>query len=234
MELGDAARIISITQLPVIDPSNEDSFSPVHFIAAHVILARTKTLAARLFVFSVSGQRLVNLDQETNEGNAASIFYNNDEKTVIKAGRELGGPLGKLTQLLDKVDRCPAAEVLATLPAQFYIDYDGCEDSSLDSGTEDNQESTDAQFGDVVKDTRLLLLATLLYRRLFPIEDASTKHAPSPPPSPTLKSVKLPLALRRILASTVFDADPDTEDARDQVVDLLAETKRRSRSGGLY
>jgi hypothetical protein len=231
MKVEEVAKTIATMRLPLFDPSDEDSFSPVQHMAVHVVLARTKTLAARQFVSSVSGHRPVNLGNEASI--AAFLSQDNEAKVVIAAGRDLGGSLGELTQLLDKVDRCPTAEVLATVPSyQHYIEHDGSDDdSSSDSGAEGNQRSSDAWFEDAVKDTRLLLLATLLYRRIFPAEDASSKHVLSPPPSPTLKGAELLLALRRILASSAFDADHDTEDARDQVVDILAEMTRRGRSG---
>ena len=223
-----------MTQMLVLDPLDEGSFSPVQHVAAHIVLARTKTLAAQHFIFSVSGQRPVDID---NKGGSpiSALPDDSEARTVVAAGRELGGPLGELTQLLDKVGRCPAAEVLATFPSYgFGIEQDDESESSYskDAG-EGSRKSTDVQSEDAVKDTRLLLLATLLYRRIFPPEDATPPHVLSPPPSPTPKSAELHLALRRALASTAFDANPDTEDARDRVVDLLADT-RRGRSGGLY
>ena len=233
MDIEDAAKIVSTTQIPP-NLSNEDSFSPAHRIATRVILTRTKTLAARQFVSSVSGQRPVNLDNEAKDRAATLLSQDKEAKTIVAAGKELGGLLGELTRLLDKVDRCPAAEVLATLPPhEFEFEHDDESSSSLENSTETAGKSTDAPVEDTVKDTRLLLLATLLYRRIFPAEAASCAHVLSPPPSPTTKSADLHLALRRTLASTAFDADPETEDARDRVVDILA-AMRRGRAGVLY
>ncbi|KAF8503928.1 hypothetical protein JB92DRAFT_3098742 [Gautieria morchelliformis] len=231
IDVDEAGKMVSMTEAPPFDLSNQGDFSPVHCIAAHLVLARTNALAAQQFVSSVSGQRLVDLDHETGDAISPLLSDNKDAKTVVAAGRELGGPLAELTHLLDKIDRCPAAEVLATLPSdEFEFELEDDSSSSSESVGEGSGRSTDVQSEVAVKDTRLLLLATLLYRRIFPAGGATQAHVLSPPPSPSPKNAELQLALRRALASRAFDASPDTEDARDQVVDILAET-RRGRSG---
>jgi hypothetical protein len=235
INVDEAEKMASMAEAPHFDLSNEDDFSPVHCIAAHLVLARTNALAAQQFVSSVSGQRLVGLDHETGDAISTLFSDNKDAKAVVAAGRELGGPLAELTQLLDKIDRCPAAEVLATLPSyEFEFEQEDDSSSSSESVGEVSGRSADLPSEVAVKDTRLLLLATLLYRRIFPAEGVTPPHVLSPPPSPTPKSAGLQLALRRALASTAFDASPDTEDARDQVVDILAETRRGRSGSGLY
>ena len=228
IDVEEVAKTISTTPMAALDPSDEDNFSPVQHVAAHVILARTRTLAAQQFISSVLSHRPVDIDNESGSG--SPHFDDNEAKVVVAAGRELGGTLGELTQLLDKVARCPAPEVLATLPYyDFEIEQDdgGSESSSSDSGHEGSRNNIEAQSEDAIKDTRLLLLATLLYRRIFPTKDVGSAYVLSPPPSPPPKSAELHLALRRALASAAFDANPETEDARDRVVDILAETRRR-------
>ena len=219
MDIENVARNIALAPH---ETTSEDSNaeSPVHHIAAHVVLVRAKALAAHNFVSSVMGARIVDVD--INSGRDPT--HNADAKIVVAAGRELGGMVGALTSLLDKVERCPAAEVLAGLyPQDFEVDID-----SSDSSSEGDTPSIDTQSDEIAKDVRVLLVATLLYRRIFPADekDAVSTHVPSPPPSPTPKSAALHLALRRALASAAFDTSLETEDARDRVVDMLGETRR--------
>ncbi|KAF8582527.1 hypothetical protein K439DRAFT_1661752 [Ramaria rubella] len=239
LDVEDAVKIVQT--LPLLDSSDGEELSPVHRIAAHVVLNRAKTLAARQFVVSVSGLRVLNLYGETGENTVAPASAQDEveAKTVVAAGKELGGSLGDLTSLLDKVGRCSAAAVLATLP-DFEAEVDEAEtepeeseSSSSDGFMSGSSINTDAHCEDTMKDTRLFLLATLLYRRIFPTANANDAFVPSPPPSPTPKSVGLHLTLRRTLASTAFDTNPDTEEARDRVVDVLCSSRLGGRTVGL-
>jgi len=229
MDIEEAARIVVVTPSETCEDGgggDEQRASPIHRIASHVVLIRAKALAANKFVASVSGTRIVDIDGE-NSGEFTPA-HDAEAKAVISAGRELGGGLNELMCLLDKVERCPAAEVLAGLaPCDSELETDSSDaSSSSDSGSDPAPD-------DAAKDVRVLLLATLLYRRIFPSADTAHRHVLSPPPSPTPRSAALHLALRRALASGAFDDNSETEDARDRVVDMLAET-RRGRWGGLY
>jgi len=113
---------------------------------------------------------------------------------------------------------------------------------------------------DMVRDAKLLIMATMLYRYIFTASAASagstatvaplitTTNTTAPTgafPAMTTTTISVPtpsfpkppaamiLALRRALGSTAFDLTPDTEDARDRIVDILAEMGRcAGRVGG--
>jgi hypothetical protein len=155
-------------------------------------------------------------------------------KETIDAGKSLGGRTRDFAEALEKVWGTGVNDV------DDILDDEATEDDAVES------------------EIRSILSALILYRRIFPSSILSCASASgvdpvsfilSPPPSPSRKNADLHLALRRALASDVFDFDgEDVEDqnmsqeqrlgvalehARDRVVDMLVEGERAGRSRGL-
>lgn len=149
--------------------------------------------------------------EEIEEVQAAAA---DDRRKTIEAARSLGGSVSSLGELVDSV--LQGADV--DLSSPFF-------DESL------------AAEGSIDEDLKSILIAVVLYRRMFPMYVGGSKSLSillSPPPSPRLgenTSKELGYKLRRALDSAVFETvDLALEDARDRVVDLIVEGERRGRS----
>lgn len=226
LTLEEAAERIALLQQHPLKNTETVKLTPVGLLAAMLIRERLLQHMSALFVRTV----LPNHSQaEENWVHAEWDIHEEDERRVesINAGKSLGGRTRELAEAVEKV--------WATTGARELDDI-----LDLDQDQADNTE----------REIRALLNALILYRRIFPsailsctgtgIETVS--FILSPPPSPSRKDAQLHLALRRVLASDVFDSrgtlegmDGDLngeklcvalEDARDRAVDMLVEYER--------
>jgi len=202
--------------------------APIRLLATTLIRERLLKHTSFLFVRTVLPAHNQNGTEDNWE---QDHLEENKLKETIDAGKSLGGKTRMFAEALEKV---------------WNTGIDDVEDIRNDDNTE-----TDAAEVEILS----LLSALILYRRIFPSSMLSCGSATgvepvsfilSPPPSPSRKNADLHLALRRALASDVFDFKGDDvedevlseeqrlgitlEDARDRVVDMLVESERAGRS----
>lgn len=208
--------------------------APIGLLATMLVRERLLKHSSILFIRTV-------LPNHSHSGTDYSWMhteqYNLEEekcKETIDASKSLGGRIKTLAEALEKA---------------WTTGIDDIEDIEDDDDT-----SADAAEVEI----RSLLSALILYRRIFPSSILSCASATgvepvsfilSPPPSPSRKNSDLYLALRKALASDVFDFTGEDvederpseeqrlgvalEDARDRVVDMLVESERAGRSRAL-
>jgi hypothetical protein len=208
--------------------------APIRLLAIMLVRERLLSHSSVLFVRTV-------LPNHSHGGTDYNWMYAEQDnleeekrKETIDAAKSLGGRTKKLAEALEKV---------------WTTGVDDIEDIEDDDDT-----GADA----VEVEIRSLLSALILYRRIFPSSILSCASSTgvesvsfilSPPPSPSRKNTDLHLALRRALASDVFDFSGEEiederpseeqrlgvalEDARDRVVDMLVESERAGRSRAL-
>jgi len=154
----------------------------------------------------------------------------NEWRTTIEAARALGGHVEHFGKVFERVWKSGA----------LLDESDLAHEGSTDNGVE--------------SEIKALLLALVLYHRLF-VQDScdspsSTSTLMSPPPSPSskasLKRAQMLLTLRTALGNSVFedvdvvqepvreDIDETSvpiglEDAKDRVVDMIVDVERRER-----
>jgi hypothetical protein len=226
LTLEDAAE-----QLAAIQHDHESAqHAPIRLLANTLIRQRLLKHISLLFVRTV----LPAHNQNSTEDNWVYTEQDHSEekklKETIDAGKSFGGRTRMFAEALEKV---------------WGTGIDDVEDILDD----------DTKLDAVEVEIRALLSALILYRRIFPSSILSCGNATgvepvsfilSPPPSPSRKNADLHLALRRALASDVFDFKGDDaedeiltmeqrlgitlEDARDRVVDMLVEGERAGRS----
>ncbi|KIJ45494.1 hypothetical protein M422DRAFT_29634 [Sphaerobolus stellatus SS14] len=195
------------------------ALDPVEIIAAHIVKERMKEVAREQFVDVV-------LKTNASSNHPSSALSHSQ---LISASRILGSQVAELGKLLDRLQRgCPAEDLLPSSPSsstaglgmdsELEFDFEfgwssggsSASDSGSDAGNHDEEKSSSVPHHDEAK---LFLMATVLYMRVC--ADASFSIS-------DIEKAKESLALRRALASEVFDSE-EVEEARDKVVDLLAE-----------
>ncbi|KAF8501176.1 hypothetical protein BU17DRAFT_102324 [Hysterangium stoloniferum] len=196
-----------------------------------------------------------------------------DDTTVLQAGKELGGRLADLTRMIEKcagsigvgitgVSVASGANtglgMSATTisPSSYLYPHeltDILEESESECSSESEEDGvTGVGEEDMVRDAKLIMMTTMLYRYIFTVSAASagstttaatltttttgptgalpaiTTAATIPIPAPSCPEppAAMLLALRRALGNTAFDLTPDMEDARDRIVDVLADMGR--------
>jgi len=209
------------------------TLAPIGLLATMLVRQRLLKHTSILFVGTV----LPNHIHNDTEHSWMYVEQNSEEekrKETIEAGKSLGGKTRILAEVLEQVWTTGVDDI------EDILDLDDTGGDSVEEGI------------------RSLLSALILYRRIFPssiLSCASTTGVEpvsfilSPPPSPSRKNPDLHLALRRALASDVFDFNGEDagdknpteeqklgvalEDARDCVVDMLVESERAGRSRAL-
>lgn len=202
--------------------------TPIGLLATTLIHERLLKHASVLFVRTVLPDRSPN---DTEVYAKQDDMEEEQRKETIDAGKSLGGRTKELADALDKVWTTGVNNV------SDFMDDEDIQDDGVES------------------EIRSILMALILYRRIFPSSILSCASASgvtfilSPPPSPSRKNSGLHLALRRVLASDAFDFKGEgaedekmsedhqlgviLEDARDHVVDMLVEGERAGRSRAL-
>ncbi|PPQ88539.1 hypothetical protein CVT25_009919 [Psilocybe cyanescens] len=227
LDLDGASALLS-TATTGDKSDGERAFAPVEVLACLVIKDRIKKHLGRLFVNVVSAEDVV-LEDESKEKEKEK--EEREWRRTIDAARELGGRVSVLGTMFERVWKASPSAL---------------EDAELELGEGEGGE-------DEISEIRALLVAVILYRRLFDYGCASPSSSTStllmsPPPSPTsktaLKRSGMMLALRTALGSRVFeDTEAEKqgegeeegelsvglEDAKDRVVDLIVELERKER-----
>lgn len=204
---------------PLIKEREDEDYTPLQLFSCLIVKERVKKHVGKLFVQVVAhpAERGMVNDEGEREEEA--------RRMTVDAARELGGSVGKLGKVFERVWKAASVE-----------------DDDLSSflALEDHE-------------IKALFTALVLYRRVFAAhlhaECGPSSTLLSPPPSPTVtKSVKhaqMLLELRKALGNTVFE-DTDVEgedmeggydssrpfgleDARDRVVDMIVDVERRER-----
>lgn len=201
--------------------------SPLAALAEDAICSFVRKHAETIFLQSVSGEKIEQLESET-------ACY-----AIISAGRSLDNRITSLVDLFEKV-------CCRTIPmSEHLVDTLVLEDQDR-LQTDGEGEEIQGRGDDEI---RALLHAIALFKRIIsspitPTRPSDTsvgahsmaprKNTPSitislpsssmmltPPPSPSRKDAVLKISLRRCLDSTAFFRDDALEDARDRVVDML-------------
>ncbi|KAF5352211.1 hypothetical protein D9758_009218 [Tetrapyrgos nigripes] len=199
-----------------------NKYSPIGVLAWMLVRTRVKRHLQVMFVKAVlPRESLVDDEDDTKSSACADEKEDDERRRTIEAARSLGGKMAELGDVLQKVGTMGVWE-LDDL-ASFAEDEEQDEEPSLDT------------------EIKLLLNALILYRQIFSssiLESAGYGSGVSillsPPPSPGSRDMKLHLALRKVLGSSVFDLESGPlggalEDARDKVVDMLVESERARR-----
>ncbi|GJJ07701.1 hypothetical protein Clacol_001906 [Clathrus columnatus] len=218
LELAEAIRI-----LEEMRESSYPNDTPVKKIARYVILKATKNLAAKEWLNCVNSDEVDVPEPEYENNSSPSPSWisspgSPQQALVLEAGKQLGGKIGELVTMLER-SRIPRSHLWSETDSQIEVLEESDEQES-GSSTISFEELSSELCGqesqtEEIEDTRSMLLATVLYKQIF-----------SPNATPIEKTPVNPsnvLALRRTLASAAFDCSPETEDARDKVVDVLAE-----------
>jgi len=182
--------------------------TPLNSLAVRNVRKAVAHVAARTFVGAVLGQDAQLADTEVY-GAEKDAHEEVEQRTVVDAGRSLGGRSRELVDLLERV--CTGA----------FVRYEEIEHSD-DSDTDVEERGV-----------RMLLSAIVLYRQLFPSALPSSSGVSvvlSPPPSPSRRNAGLRAALRVALDSEMFySGGSELEEARDRVIDTLVDVDRASR-----
>ncbi|KAA1472989.1 hypothetical protein DENSPDRAFT_859722 [Dentipellis sp. KUC8613] len=206
--------------------------SPLAALAVLELRARVRRHAAGLFVRAVLGVDGVTRECDGGSGGEGGGDVEEERaeeearRATVEAGRAMGGRMGALAALLERVGQAGFVRHEEVVGA---AEQEGEGVLSGDGGR-DGGEDEEGQIRD-------LLGALVLFRRLFPSALLASKGAGttpalilSPPPSPSRRNARLHTALRVALDSEVFEGlGSRLEDARDRVVDMLVEADRVGR-----
>lgn len=193
--------------------------TPVKKLARFLVLKSTKKLAAEEWLSCVGSSDPDDLDFQLSNPMKQGL--------VLEAGKQLGGKIGELVTMLE---RCHAPALWCESERELES-LDECDEqeSRSSASASSSEELSTVLYGqetqsEEIENTRNMLLATVLYKQIFSQNPAMEEHT-----SPSPINLSNILALRRTLASAAFDCCPETEDARDRVVDILAEMSRASK-----
>lgn len=168
-------------------------------------------------------------DSDSERASAAS---SEDEMLTLQIGKTMDGQVGKMIRVLERLKASAEVEDLD-------LEVDAHEQRMDAEGDEAELSESSLEGKSLLNDASSLLRALILFRRVFPSQPPSPMSSsgtltptPSTPTASLLYSGhsrrKSPLlALGRVLAAPVFDQEAEIEDARDKVVDMLADIKRR-------
>lgn len=212
LDLAEAIQIIERTKTTCFPDD-----TPVKKLARFLVLKSTKKLAAEEWLSCVGSSDSDDLDFQLSNPLQRAL--------VLEAGTQLGG---KISELVTMFERCHAPSLWCE-PERELETLEECDEQESKSSASSSEELSAVLYGqesqpEEIENTRSMLLATVLYKQIFSQNSAAEEHAS---PSPIYLSNIL--ALRRTLASAAFDCCPETEDARDRVVDILAEMSRASK-----
>lgn len=226
LELTEAIRVLEETK-DVVYPND----TPVKKLARYMVTKSTKSLAVEEWLNCVdsdesgaheSGDCHENASTSPSQSPVPLASLQRD--LVLEAGKQLGGKMGELVTMLERCHGQGSPSLWREADKQFEV-IDEIDEQESRSSTSSSEETLPDLYGqdlqsEEMEHTRSMLLATVLYKQVF--HPSTSKGCLSSHTSNIL-------ALRRTLASAAFDSSPETEDARDKVVDILAEMSRASK-----
>ncbi|KAK2465598.1 hypothetical protein APHAL10511_002490 [Amanita phalloides] len=206
MDADEAANRISDVTVAQLGLDMSQSPSPLRILGGSAVRERMVKHLAFAFV------RIVGQEEDDKVAPALAGEEEDREKTFLAAA-ELGGRLAELGRIAERLCRLIAEDSgrLITVSSDLV--------RSLASSDEDD-------------DVRSLILALVLYQRVFYSHRKGQWTMLSPPPSPGRPTVGDPVFfLKKTLGSRVFEEGcvDGLEDARDGAVDLIVEIERKRR-----
>ncbi|KAF8520892.1 hypothetical protein BU17DRAFT_65116 [Hysterangium stoloniferum] len=220
--------------------------SPVQHIASYTVGMRTKEIAARQFVECVNIGSGAGVEAVLQAGKRIGSRLADLTRMIEKCAGSIG--VG-ITGVSVASGASPGLGMSATAisPSAYLYLYeltDILEESESECSSKAKEDGvTGVGVGreeDMVRDAKPIMMTTMFYRYIITVSAnhnynrttgtlpaiTTARTIPIPAPSSPKPPAAMLLALRRVLGSMAFNFTPDMEDARDRIVDVLADMGR--------
>ncbi|KAF8520906.1 hypothetical protein BU17DRAFT_65128 [Hysterangium stoloniferum] len=220
--------------------------SPVQHIASYTVGLRTKEIAARPFVECVNIGSGAGVEAVLQAGKGLGSSLADLTRMIEKCAGSIG--VG-ITGVSVASGASPGLGMSATAisPSAYLYLYeltDILEESESECSSEAEEDGVTGVGVEreeaMVRDAKPIMMTTMFYRYIITVSAnhnynrttgalpaiTTARTIPIPAPSCPKPPAAMLLALRRVLGSMEFNFTPDMEDARDRIVDVLADMGR--------